>query len=173
MENESLNLDAPYSLADIEEQHRRLLLLNLPHMAPLTHYLDEIRREDGDHLTIPNFDPCDGGVNAKGLFLLDSPDYAAVGSGFVSRNNMDHASKNLCIFMQRAGIDRRDTLIWNLTPWRLTFGDDPVTDRAFSLLLYFPLNDLDKKKVMGSKRDNLVFGQNRCHRNPLPWRIIP
>jgi len=103
-------------------------------MAPLTRYIDEIKQEEGTERFIPNFDPCDGGIHAKGLFLLDSPDRAMVVSGFVSRNNMDYASRNLCVLMKRAGIDRRDTLIWNLTPWKLIDNEEPITDRAFLLL---------------------------------------
>jgi hypothetical protein len=134
MNDESLNPDAPYSLTDPREQRRRLALLKLPHMAPLTRYLGEIKQEEGEKRFIPNFDPCDGGIYAKGLFLLDSPNHASIISGFVSRNNMDYASKNLCILMTRAGIDRRDTLIWNLTPWKLADTEEPISDIAFILL---------------------------------------
>jgi uracil-DNA glycosylase len=133
MNDETLNPDAPYSLTEPGEQRRRLALLNLPHMMPLTRYLEQIKQEENAERFIPNFDPCDGGINAKGLFLLDSPDSATVKSGFVSRNNMDYASRNLCILMERAGIDRRSTLIWNLTPWRLAEIEDPITYKAFLL----------------------------------------
>ncbi len=134
MKDELPNPNAPYSLMDQREQSRRLAMLNLPHMAPLPRYIDEIKQEEGPERFIPNFDPCDGGIHAKGLFLLDSPDRAMVVSGFVSRNNMDYASRNLCVLMKRAGIDRRDTLIWNLTPWKLINNEEPITDRAFLLL---------------------------------------
>ena len=43
MNDESLNPDAPYSLTDPGEQRRRLALLDLPHMVPLTRYLGEIK----------------------------------------------------------------------------------------------------------------------------------
>lgn len=134
MSNESLNPDAPFSLMDPGEQRRRLAMLNLPHMALLTRYIGEIKQEESVERFIPDFDPCDGGIYAKVLFLLDSPDQATVRSGFVSRNNMDYASKNLCVLLRRAGIDRCNTLIWNLTPWMLADNEDPITDRAFLLL---------------------------------------
>lgn len=134
MNEESLNPDTPYSLTEPKEQRRRLTLLNLPHMIPLTQYLEEIKREESVERFIPNFDPCDGGIYAKGLFLLDSPDSASKKSGFVSRNNLDYASKNFCVLMERAGIDRRSTLIWNLTPWKLADTEEPITDKAFLLL---------------------------------------
>jgi len=134
MNDESLDPDAPYSLTELGEQRRRLTLLNLPHMMPLTRYLGEIKRDEGAERFIPDFDPCDGGIYAKGLFLLDSPDSATVKSGFVSRNNLDYASRNLCVLMKRARIDRRYTLIWNLTPWKLADTEEPVTDKAFFLL---------------------------------------
>lgn len=137
MNNESLNPDAPFSLMDPGEQRRRLTMLNLSHMAPLTRYIDEIKQEETTKRFIPDFDPCDGGIYAKGLFLLDSPDKATVASGFVSRNNMDYASKNLCVLLKRAGIDRCNTLIWNLTPWMLADNEKPITDRAFLLLERF------------------------------------
>jgi hypothetical protein len=134
MDDESLNPDAPYALSDSGEQRRRLELLNQPHMAPLTRYINEIRLKENNNLPIPNFDPCDGGVYASGLFLLDFPDHSAITSGFVSRNNMDYSSRNLCVLMERAGINRRNTLIWNLTPWKITNADELVTDKAFLLL---------------------------------------
>jgi hypothetical protein len=131
MNNESLNPNAPFSLMDPGEQRRRLAMLNLPHMAPLTRYIGETKQVESTERFIPNFDPCDGGIYAKSLFLLDSPDQATVASGFVSRNNMDYASKNLCVLLKRAGIDRCNTLIWNLTPWMLADNEEPITDRAF------------------------------------------
>jgi hypothetical protein len=137
MDDESLNPDAPYALSDSGEQRRRLELLNQPHMAPLTRYINEIRLKENNNLPIPNFDPCDGGVYASGLFLLDFPDHSAITSGFVSRNNMDYSSRNLCVLMERAGINRRNTLIWNLTPWKITNADELVTDKAFQLICYY------------------------------------
>lgn len=134
MSNGSLNPDTPYSLTDPGEQRRRLTMLNLPHLVPLTRYLGEIKKEESTERIIPNFDLCDGGIYAKGLFLLDSPDNAAIASGFVSRNNMDYASRNLCVLMGRAGIDRCNTLIWNLTPWKLADNEEPITDKAFLFL---------------------------------------
>lgn len=66
---------------------------------------------------IPCFDPCDGGVEAKALFLLEAPGPKAIVSTYVSRNNPDQTAKNIGALMQYANIERRDTLLWNIVPW--------------------------------------------------------
>lgn len=109
--------DAPYSLSDAGEQQRRLALLSLPQRKPLAKYLASVRASVGaDHL-IPNFDPCDGGVHARALFLLEAPGPKAVASQFVSSNNPDPTAQNLWHLIHDAGIARADTLIWNIVPW--------------------------------------------------------
>jgi len=51
------------------------------------------------------------------LFLLEAPGPKAVGSTFISRNNLDQSAKNMCLSLKAAGIARTDTLLWNIVPW--------------------------------------------------------
>lgn len=66
---------------------------------------------------MPHFDPCDGGINARALFLLEAPGPKAVGSAFISRDNPDPTAQNLWHLMKGANILRSDTLLWNVVPW--------------------------------------------------------
>ena len=109
--------DAPYTLNDAEEPQRRLAMLPLPHVKPLTDYVAALRANLGEHYHVPDFDPCDGGVHAHVLFLLEAPGPKAKASGFVSSNNPDPTAKNLWNLIHNAGIARADTLIWNIVPW--------------------------------------------------------
>jgi uracil-DNA glycosylase len=108
--------DAPYALNDHSEKQRRLKLLKQPHIRPLTEYCQEMKRELGSD-DIPYFDPCDGGISAKALFLLEAPGRKAIKSTFVSRNNPDQTAKNMCQLLREASIARADTLLWNIVPW--------------------------------------------------------
>lgn len=109
--------DEPYALKDPAEQRRRAAMLSLPHMRPLMEYLERIRRAQGPGSEMPNFDPCDGGVNARVLFLLEAPGRKAVGSSFISCNNPDQTARNMNGVLRAAGLSRRDVLLWNVVPW--------------------------------------------------------
>jgi uracil-DNA glycosylase len=89
-------------------------------------YLRQIREEMGSDYEIPFFDPLDGGVQARALFLLEAPGPKAVASGFISRNNPDPTARNFCNFLSAAGIPRRDTLIWNIVPWYVGDGEGRI-----------------------------------------------
>jgi uracil-DNA glycosylase len=71
---------------------------------------------------VPDFDPCDGGVEAECLFLLEAPGPKAVTSGFVSRNNPDETAKNFYLLNHEAGLPRERTVSWNLVPWYVGSG---------------------------------------------------
>lgn len=92
-------------------------MLREPHAAPLTDLVHAIRQERGLSEEVPYFDPLDGGVEARVLFVLEAPGPKAVASGFVSRNNPDETAKNTFLFLKAAGIPRRLTLLWNIVPW--------------------------------------------------------
>lgn len=111
-----INQNEPNALRFEEEKRRRVALLSQPHIAPLVAYLEKIKAENGDK-ELPCFDPCDGGVEAKALFLLEAPGPKAVGSQFISRNNPDPSARNLCGLLQEAKIGREDSLLWNIVPW--------------------------------------------------------
>lgn len=112
--------DEPWALRSQDECCRRQGLLAEDHMRPLADFLKHVRAELGPAYDIPGFDPCDGGVRARALFVLETPGPKAIKTGFVSRNNPDHTAKNLCDLLAEAGLDRADTLLWNIVPWNVT-----------------------------------------------------
>jgi hypothetical protein len=113
--------DQPRSMRDANVRQRREAMLHLPHIAPLTAYAARLRQRGTGE--VPEFDPLDGGVGARVLFLLEKPGPMAAesskrtGSGFVSRNNDDATAAATFKFMEQAGIPRKLTVIWNLVPW--------------------------------------------------------
>ena len=88
-----------------------------PHVAPLTAYAADLRARG----EVPDFDPLDGGCNARVLFLFEKPgpktSETGGGSGFISRNNDDPTAEATLKFMQEANIPRKLTLLWNIVPW--------------------------------------------------------
>lgn len=114
--------DEPKSLADLQERRSRGERLNDPAVAPLTKFVDRIRRERDCGPAVPYCDPSDGGIEAECLFLLEAPGSRAVESGFVSRNNPDETAKNWHLLNAAAWIDRRRTLTWNIVPWYIDRG---------------------------------------------------
>ncbi len=109
--------DSPYTLIEPDEVKRRLATLTLPHIAPLIAYTQQITTKLGSTYEIPYFDPCDGGIEAKALFLLEAPGRKAVGSNFISRNNPDPSARTMCTLLSQAGLLRKTTLLWNIVPW--------------------------------------------------------
>ncbi len=110
--------DYPGSLADPAVRARRVAMLDLAHARPLADHVRRMREEGGGF--VPDFDPLDGGIAARLLFLLEKPGPRVVspdGVGFVSRNNPDPTARNCRAFMLEAGIDRRQVAIWNIVPW--------------------------------------------------------
>ena len=111
--------DAPRSLRDPKAREARRALLSEPYVLPLTAYVDQLRAGSPDEF--PDFDPLDGGVEARMLFLLEKPGpmtsasrTGRAGSGFVSRDNDDPTAEAIFDFMRKAGIPRRETVLWNL-----------------------------------------------------------
>ena len=110
--------DYPGSLGDVAVRARRVAMLDRPPMRPLAGRVRALRADGRGY--VPDFDPLDGGTAARLLFLLEKPGPRTVppaGSGFVSRNTDDPTAKACRAFMLEAGIDRRDTAIWNTVPW--------------------------------------------------------
>ena len=108
--------DDAYALKNSAEVKRRLTLLNEPYMSPLTELVHDIRERHPKY-QVPYHDPCDAGVKAQILILLEAPGPKAVTTQFVSINNPDQTAKNLGILLADAGIDRREVLVWNVVPW--------------------------------------------------------
>lgn len=113
----------PRALASAAERSLRRCLMQLPHIRPLTEFVHELRATGRGE--VPYFDPLDGGVNANTLFLMEKPGPMTVprgmgkaqGSGFISRDNNDRTAPTVFEFMRRAGLQRRDTLLWNIVPF--------------------------------------------------------
>ena len=105
----------PYALSFEAERERRAAMLEQSHIKPLIKYLADVKARHPEK-ELPYFDPCDGGIGAKTLFLLEAPGPKAVGSTFISRNNPDPTARNLCELLLEANIARADTLIWNIVP---------------------------------------------------------
>jgi len=96
---------------------------SLPHVSALTDYAADLGRRGS--VEVPDFDPLDGGIEAKVLFLFEKPGPMTAsngsskrsGSGFISRNNDDATAEATFNFMHDAAIPRRQTVIWNVVPW--------------------------------------------------------
>jgi hypothetical protein len=105
------NDDAPRSMRDAGVRERRKAMLNRRHVHPLTAYASKVRR-DRAPVEVPEFDPLDGGTDARVLFLFEKPGPMTAasgkrtGSGFISRNNDDATAEATFKFMQQAGIPR-------------------------------------------------------------------
>jgi uracil-DNA glycosylase len=106
--------DYPRSLGELE---RRLRKRYEPHVRKLNQYVDALNENHQKHNKkhfVPYFDPMDGGSKATILFLLEKPGPKA--TAFISRNNDDTTAENAFKFMQQAGIDRKETCLWNVIP---------------------------------------------------------
>ncbi len=109
--------DKPKLLADPQARIQRRAQLQESHIARLTKFVGALRREYGPRMSIPDFDPWDGGVDGEILYLLEAPGPQAVASGFVSRNNPDETAKNFFQLNAEAKIPRKRTVTWNVVPW--------------------------------------------------------
>lgn len=116
------DIDKPKSLRNPIAIQSRLAKIFEPHISPLTAFVETIRKETGLTKEIPYFDPLDGGINAKCLFLFEAPGPRAVDSGFISRNNPDESAKNFFELNQQADLPREITISWNIVPWYIGSG---------------------------------------------------
>jgi hypothetical protein len=111
------------TLASSAARERRRAMLTLEHVKPLTGYVQQLRTQYPD-VQFPDFDPMDGGINARVLFLFEKPGPmtaeagrgSRVGSGFISRDNDDPSADATFHFMQAAGLLRAETVLWNAIP---------------------------------------------------------
>ena len=87
--------DRPKSLGLPEVRAHRLAMIYDAHIAPLTNFIEQVRRTEALGKEIPYFDPLDGGIHAKALIVFEAPGPKAVKSGFISRNNPDEFAKNV------------------------------------------------------------------------------
>lgn len=109
----------PRALKSLELRELRLSRIQEPHVAPLQTLIDQLRATRARPSDVPTFDPCDGGIDAEILLLLEAPGPRAVETGFISINNPDGTAANLYGLLEEAGIDRGQILMWNVVPWYL------------------------------------------------------
>ena len=111
--------DCARSLRSRDAIALRQLMLHEPHIALLTDFVQKLR-ETHPAWEFPDFDPLDGGCNADILFLFEKPgpktSARGKGSGFISRNNDDPTAEATFGFMNKAGLPRKRTVIWNVIP---------------------------------------------------------
>ncbi len=115
-------MDRPKLLGIEEYRTARLKELHEPHIKPLTDFVEALRVEAGPEAAIPYFDPWDGGIHSEVLFLLEAPGPKSVMSGFISRNNPDETAKNVFELCLEAGLQRSQTILWNVVPWYIGSG---------------------------------------------------
>ena len=157
---ESLALDdTPRSLRDPVVRNRRIAMLEQLHIASLTAYTSRLREVNSGE--VPYFDPLDGGVSARVLFLLEKPGPKTSvqgkreGSGFVSRNNDDATAEAIFHFMQKANLPRKSVVLWNVIPWwngkvKVT-GDELKTALPHTMELISLLSELRAIVTVGLK----------------------
>ncbi|OOY14417.1 uracil-DNA glycosylase [Thioclava sp. DLFJ4-1] len=92
----------------------RLAALDAPHMHRLNAYCRGLQNLSRD---VPWFDPLDGGEDASVLILLERPARRGEHPRFVSRDNPSPTQRNLKRALDRAGLERSTTLLWNIVPW--------------------------------------------------------
>lgn len=109
--------DCPKSLRVPAVKEARLQMLAREHIWPLTLFVERLRRDRGFTSKVPYFDPWDGGVRARCLFVHEAPGRKAVESGFISRNNPDETAKNFFCLNEEVGLPRSETITWNIVPW--------------------------------------------------------
>ena len=118
-------MDTPRLHRDPRQVELKLARLKDPHVAPLTRYVEALRR-DKPGAAIPYFDPAEAGVNTSILLLLEAPGRRAAlerGSNFVSPDNDDQTAHNMWLLLRDAGIDRAGELVtWNVVPWYIGDG---------------------------------------------------
>lgn len=110
------------SLRDENVMNERLSKKFENHVKELNTFVSYIRKKTNKDDNVPYFDPCDGGANAKCLFLFEAPGSKAVKTGFISRDNPDGTAKNFSELNDEAKLDRKLTVSWNIIPWYIGNG---------------------------------------------------
>lgn len=139
--------DEPRCLGDERQVAYRQMLMSKPHMQPLKRFVEGLGQEDRG--LVPDFDPMDGGVDARLLFLMEKPGpmtypyrHGRRGSGFISRDNDDQSAAATFNFMRETKIARQDVIIWNSIPWWNGNTDLTPDEKRDGLLRLEPLLDL-------------------------------
>lgn len=176
-------MDAPRLHADRAAIETKLSLLEEPHVAPLTAFVQTLRAGLGEE-SVPWFDPTEAGINAGILLLLQSPGEKAApptGSGFISPHNDDPSAENMWGIQREIGIVRANELVtWNVVPWYVP-RKRPLTAADFARARPMLQQLLD---LLPSLRVVVLFGGKAAHawdrayvRSTLPvlrtWHTSP
>ena len=156
--------DRPRSLkyAEVREEREELLRTE-PRVQELRQFVEEMRKEK-EGFDIPHFDPLDGGVDARCLFLFEAAGGKTIrggktrGSGFASRNN-DDASAQRFFELNDGVLDREKTVSWNIVPWALRrdnrnyppSSEDIEEGKEWLATLLAKLRDLEVVVLCGNK----------------------
>ncbi|WP_407569961.1 uracil-DNA glycosylase [Deinococcus altitudinis] len=110
------------TLKDPAVKAARLARIHELHVAPLTAFVERIRRTDDPYQPYwaPYFDPKSGGVGAQVLLLLESPGPQVSRTEFVSADNPDGTAENMSCLLKLASLSRQNILLWNIFPWQLS-----------------------------------------------------
>jgi uracil-DNA glycosylase len=93
-------------------------------MTLLDKYVDNIRKEKNLRKDkVPGFDPNNGNLEARFLFVLEAPGAKAVESGKISIGNDDETAKNFKNQLKEAEIPEDEIVVWNIVPWYLGDGN--------------------------------------------------
>ncbi len=123
----------PRAHADASVAAAKRARIDERHVRPLNDMVRDINQSHGDNNAAPWFDPDDGGVNARVLFLLECPgpkSSAHKGSGLISADNNDQTAANFFLLREEAKLDRQSIVIWNIVPWYLPSTDGRSTKNA-------------------------------------------
>lgn len=133
--------DAPRTLGNPTVIAERMASLEMPHIAPLSALVHQVREDFGPEATVPFFDPADGGIHVEVLFLLEAPGPKA--TNFISRNNPDQTAENFFWLNREAELDRKRTVMWNVVPMyigneektRIRAAKGMILKRGYSIVL--------------------------------------
>ncbi|MFC3831517.1 MULTISPECIES: uracil-DNA glycosylase [Deinococcus] len=117
----------PRTLGQQTEREARRQRAWEPHVEPINTWAEGLRTDGRE---VPHFDPADGGVNARVLFLLESPGPRVSDTGFISMDNPDGTAANMHTLITESGLSREDLALWNVVPWQLSAAGVVTPDRA-------------------------------------------
>lgn len=159
--------DKPRLFRDPTEITRREAQIDLPHAAPLNRWVRALRERLGPNAIVPWFDPADGGIEARILWLLEAPGPKATrergGSGFISCNNNDASAQNTWQTREEAGVPRKLVVHWNAIPYYI---GSETKIRAFNRGDVAAVGPLlaELLGLVGWQRTTSAAGMVRCQR---------
>ncbi len=170
----AVDVDQAGTLGNPFEREKRERMLLQAHIAPLTHYVNYLRKELKKEDGIPYFDPYDGGTHARVLYVQQSPGrVSAKTTRFISRNNPDRKAKETFRLHHEAGLKRSDTVLWNIIPWYRQPGENICKRDRLEGMKY--LNDLMdllsnlKALVLAGRQAQQAFEESN---QELPFQVI-